>query len=158
MKKLMMALVLCLGVLLSACGGNSNALANPDDTVLVCSMSEESDGMFTEMKATFMFNAEDVATEMDVDMSMRATEDEMKSYWAFVPAMFDEVFSGMETDAVHVETNNDAENYTFTVHIQIDPARISEADAANDFLGLDSGAIGTYQQTKDSLTQSGFVC
>jgi len=144
-----------LAFLLVGCGNSHQTLT--------CTQTSEDDGMRTVMTAVSNF-VDDGAKMVDSDITMvfEATSEEMRSYWAFMLGMVDGIFSEIPTsEGLSVETQNDTENYKYTVKIHVNSDLLNDTDLQNEFLtGFDVSDLTTnnIEQVKASFEAQGFTC
>jgi len=164
MKKIKLFGMIVFALFLGACAGNNSTPSpttpppsEPAQQVLTCSQSQNDEGMATNSTIITNFNAEgDHINKMRLEMSFSAESDEAKQYWAEIVPYFEAGFVQQEIAGVSFDSNNDAENFKYSVSADIDPERLDGSTTLAEFAGVEN--ITTIDQLRQDLQSQGYTC
>ena len=135
---------------LSGCGNSGNKLT--------CSMLEEENGIKISETISVIFDNEK-ANSVEMGAKVQLVDKDLKNYWDSFIETFDDNFSNhKEENGIKLSINNDKKNYTYSVSVKADLAKVSE-DSLYDFDLEDLyDSDYTFETLKEELEDSGFTC
>lgn len=127
------------------------------EKTLTCTNSEESSGITSNQKITVTF-VDDEVTYVKMSIDNEATDDTIIDNWDTFVSILESAFEDTEEDGIVLTTENDTDNYTFSISLEIDLEKASE-DALSEY-SLDdiASSSATYDEVKEAAEEEGYTC
>ncbi len=127
------------------------------EKTLTCTNSEESSGITSNQKITVTF-VDDEVTYVKMSIDNEATDDTIIDNWDTFVSILESAFEDAEEDGIVLTTENDTDNYTFSISLEIDLEKASE-DALSEY-SLDdiASSSATYDEVKEAAEEEGYTC
>ena len=138
---------------LTGCGNNSDA------KTLTCTNTTESDGIESKEDIIMTFDEdEDKISNIKLSIDSKVTAESAKENWEFFVAMMESQFIETEEDGFTLTTDNDTDNYTFNITLDIDPTLAREDIFSTYGLASLGDYNSTYNEVKEAGVEAGFTC
>lgn len=127
------------------------------EETLSCSMTDESNGISMEQVVDMTFK-DDKISHVKMSVNSKATSSLIEENWDMFASMMDEQFQEKNSDGISISTDNDANNHTYKVNLEVNLEEATE-DALTEY-GLDgiTDDNSTLEETKKEAEDSGFTC
>lgn len=150
MKKIKgLVIVLLATIVLTGCGSTET---------LTCSMTEDSSGLNMKQEIDIDFKKNE-ASKVKVSVVAEATDTTIQENWDIFASTLDSQYNTSEKkDGLTITTDNDKDNYKYTISIEVDFAKASD-DVLEEY-GLDDviGKKTTKKEVKEAAENSGYTC
>ena len=141
----------CLAVsilFLTGCGG---------EKTLTCTNSEEQNGINIDQKITMTFK-DDKVTDVKMSIDSKAASEVFENNWDVFAAMMDQQFEEKNEDGVSLKVNNDADNHTYRVELNVDLEKATD-DALSEYgKKRINDKNESYEDTKKDAEDAGYTC
>lgn len=151
MKKLGIFLlgVFAIGMV-TGCGNNS-------PKTLVCTTTENSSGLKMDQEITAVFKGKKVDS-LKLTVDSKADDDAIKENWDSFAEILKEQFAGKDAEGIKVSTDNDKDNYSYKVTIDVDVTKASDKDLKEFNLDGIADAQDSIEDAKKDLETAGYTC
>lgn len=127
------------------------------EKTLTCTNSDEQSGIKMTQEVVMTFK-NDKISKLRMTMDNKATNDTIKDNWDMFASILEEQFEPTDKDGVKLTTNNDSDNHSFEIVIDVDLSKASEEDLATYSLDGLADADSTLEETRSAAEEDGFTC
>ncbi len=142
--------ILAVSVLFITGCGNS-------EKTLTCTMSEEDDGLSMEQTVDLSFS-DDKVTNVKMSIDTKITDSTYQENWDMFVSMMESQYEESSANGIKVTTENDSDNYTYTITVDANLEEASEDDLSNYGLDAFTEEGITYEETKQEAEDAGYTC
>ena len=142
--------ILAVSVLFITGCGNS-------EKTLTCTMSEEDDGLSMEQTVDLGFS-DDKVTNVKMSIDTKITDSTYQENWDMFVSMMESQYEESSANGIKVTTENDSDNYTYTITVDANLEEASEDDLSNYGLDAFTEEGITYEETKQEAEDAGYTC
>lgn len=125
--------------------------------VLSCSITQEQSGLTMDQVADITFNGNKV-TNVTLTVDSKATSSTIKNNWSTFADLLDQQFPDSKKDGIKVTKENNADDYSYKIVIDVDVTKAKDDDLKTYNLNGLADAEGTYDSVKEQAEKSGFTC
>ena len=142
--------ILAVSVLFITGCGNS-------EKTLTCTMSEEDDGLSMEQTVDLSFS-DDKVTNVKMSIDTKITDSTYQENWDMFVSTMESQYEESSANGIKVTTENDSDNYTYTITVDANLEEASEDDLSNYGLDAFTEEGITYEETKQEAEDAGYTC
>jgi len=124
---------------------------------LTCTKSETSSGLDMTQEISIKFQGKKV-TNMKVSVDSKAITDAIKNNWDMFVGILDSKYPESNEEGVKITTQNNADQHTYKVSIDIDLNKASENALAKYDLDGVANANSDIKEVKAAAEKSGYTC
>ena len=148
LKLLSLVLIFVLCFLLTGCG---------NEKVISCSKTEEDSGISMEQTIDVTFQ-DDKITNVKMSVDSKAVDDDIKENWSYFVSILDGQFQETDAAGIRLTKDNNEDDYTYTIVLDVDLETANEEDLADYDLDSIVGSDETYDSIKEQAEDDGFTC
>ena len=101
---------------------------------------------------------DDKITNVKMSVDSKAVDDDIKENWSYFVSILDGQFQETDAAGIRLTKDNNEDDYTYTIVLDVDLETANEEDLADYDLDSIVGSDETYDSIKEQAEDDGFTC